>query len=481
MARNLFSNKLNQKRRQKNNQRQNQRAPSASDSASSSGRIECEILSLGHDGRGIARKNGKIQFVEGALPGEMVTARFIAQRSKFDELKVTQINVAAAERIAPRCQHIELCGGCSLQHMTSDMQIQYKQNVLKEQFSHFGNLSSLDWFEPLRSEAWGYRSKARLGVYFDSKKSQVLLGFREKGARNITDVSRCEVLDERIAPHLDGFRALVSSLSEPKILTQFEVAAGDDGVAVTARHVKALRDEDIDKLLEFSKANNFELYLQPGGAETSHKVWPDNNLERLSYKLLLPKRLNPEGSSSKYTDLSLLFHPKDFTQVNAGLNRQMVLRALECLDLKAEDRVLDLFCGLGNFTLPIAAFAKEVVGIEGSEAMVLRGQENAKHNALTNVSFHSTDLQTDFTHASWAKQGFDKILIDPPRSGALDVVRYLSRFNAKRVVYISCNPATLARDAGVLIDKGYTLLKAGVMDMFPHTSHVESIALFEKK
>jgi len=438
--------------------------------------IECEILRLGHDGRGIAKHAGKTQFIEGALPGEKVKARYITQRSKFDELNTVEILKASPERVTPPCQHADVCGGCSLQYMSVAAQISYKEGVLKEQFKHFGNLTSSEWFEPIVGESEGYRTKARLGVVYVGARDEVIIGFREKRNKLITNIESCVVLDPRAGNSLSDFRELIASLSVRQHIPQIEIAMGDHSAALVMRHMVAFTEDDLVKLHLFGEQFNFEIYLQPGDASTVHKIWPEKTIDRLYFSLSLP------GSTElKQKELKLAFHPTDFTQVNSEVNRKMIIRALEWLDIQSTDRVLDLFCGLGNFTIPMACLAKEVVGVEGSEMMVARGRENAELNDLNNVSFSVANLQTDFTKAAWVKKGFDKILIDPPRSGALDIVNHISKFKAQRIVYVSCNPATLARDAGVLLDKGYKLVKAGVMDMFPHTSHVESVALFEKE
>ena len=443
--------------------------------------IECEVLRLGHDGRGIAKKQGKTQFVEGALPGETVKAKYISQRAKFDELLTVEVLEASPQRVEPPCRHAGVCGGCSLQYMSVEAQISYKQDVLSEQFKHFGNIEPEQWFEPIVGGSEAYRTKARLGVVYVGKRDEVIIGFREKRNKLITNIEHCMVLDSRVGNKLNDLRGLVASLANRQNIPQIEVATADQCVVLVIRHTASFTAEDLNKLSDFGKAQNFEIYLQPGDASSVHKIWPENTPNRLHYYL------NCHLSSSSVSELKeidLAFHPSDFTQVNADVNQQMVVRALAWLDIKNTDRVLDLFCGLGNFTIPMAYLAKEVVGIEGNEAMVARGYENAERNALENVSFLVANLQTDLnsvSKAKWAKKGFDKILIDPPRSGALDIVNHISKFNAQRIVYVSCNPATLARDAGVLIEKGYCLVSAGVMDMFPHTAHVESIALFEKK
>lgn len=431
-------------------------------------KVELVVDSLSHDGRGVGRLDGKAVFVEGALAGEKVCARYVDTHSKFDELVVESVLESASERVEPPCPHAALCGGCSLQHMAPAAQIQMKGQVLAEQFKHFGDLQPDEYVSPLLGPEVGYRRKARLGVRYVTKRDEVLVGFREKRSSFLTDISQCPVLDRRIGEKIVELRQLIRGLSVFRQLPQVEVAAGDDEVALVFRHMAPLTDSDLDALIQFGEQYQFSIYLQPKGPNTVHKIWPDDGQDRLNYKM-------------SAFDLEMQFHPMDFTQVNVDINRNMVAQAIEWLDLTPEDRVLDLFCGLGNFTLPLARRAGQVVGVEGDEAMVVRGRENASHNGLTNVDFFGADLHGDFTQSDWAKEGFDKILIDPPRSGALEIVKYLPAFGAQRLVYVSCNPATLARDAGVLVEHGYKMLKAGVMDMFPHTTHVESIALFERE
>jgi len=436
--------------------------------------IECEITGgLSHEGRGIAKLDGKTQFVDAALPGERVSALYVDKRGQFDELRTVEVLEPSSERVTPPCAAAEICGGCSLQHMATDAQIQFKEDTLRQHFKHFGELEPEQWIEPMVGPTLGYRSKARLGVRYVAKKESVLVGFREKRNSFLADMEQCEVLNPKVGHHLMDLRALVAGLSIYKELPQFEVALGEDAGALVVRHMAPLTEADQEALIAFGEKHDFHIYLQPKGVDTVHRIWPVSNSkdeERLHYTLE-----TPDGQSVK-----LAFHPMDFTQVNADINKRMVQRALEWLDVQKDERVLDLFCGLGNFTLPLATQGKEVVGVEGDDAMVVRGKENASLNNLENVRFYGANLQADFTKEDWAKEGFDKILIDPPRSGALDVCNYLTAFDAKRIVYVSCNPATLARDAGVIVEKGYRLVKAGVMDMFPHTAHVESIALFEK-
>ncbi|WP_298449950.1 23S rRNA (uracil(1939)-C(5))-methyltransferase RlmD [uncultured Marinobacter sp.] len=433
--------------------------------------VRCEVEKLSHDGRGIARQDGKILFVDGALPGETVMAKVVSSRSKFDELRTLEVLEPAPDRQTPPCEFADLCGGCSLQHMSSDAQIRFKEDTLREQFAHFGGIEPEEWIEPLRPDSTlAYRRKARMGVRYVKARESVLVGFREKRNSFLTDIDRCVVLDPRIGERIVPLRELLHSMDAYARIPQVEIACGDDTAAMVFRNMDELSTGDREKLIAFGQAHELHIYLQPKGPDTVHRIWPESTGrqdERLSYRL-------------DAFDLTMKFHPMDFTQVNADINKAMVHRAVEWLDVQPGERVLDLFCGLGNFTLPLARKGGQVIGVEGDDAMVVRGRENAELNGLTNVAFHGADLHGDFTGQSWAQEGFDKILIDPPRSGAEEICKYLTAFGAKTIVYVSCNPATLARDAGVMARNGYRLVRAGVMDMFPHTTHVESIALFER-
>ncbi|MGO1500522.1 MAG: 23S rRNA (uracil(1939)-C(5))-methyltransferase RlmD [Marinobacter sp.] len=433
--------------------------------------VHCDVENLSHDGRGIARQDGKVLFVDGALPGEKVMAKVVSTRSKFDELRTLEVLESVPDRQTPPCEFADLCGGCSLQHMSSDAQIRFKENTLREQFAHFGGIEPEEWIAPLRPDSTlGYRRKARMGVRYVRARESVLVGFREKRNSFLTDIDRCVVLDPRIGERIIPLRELLHGMDAYARIPQVEVACGDDTAAMVFRNMDDLSSGDREKLIGFGQVHDLHIYLQPKGPNTVHRIWPESagrNDERLSYRL-------------DAFDLTMKFHPMDFTQVNADINKTMVNRAVEWLDVQPGDRVLDLFCGLGNFTLPLARQGGQVIGVEGDDAMVIRGRENAELNGLENVAFHGADLHGDFTGQSWAQEGFDKILIDPPRSGAEEICKYLTAFGARSIVYVSCNPATLARDAGVMASNGYRLVRAGVMDMFPHTTHVESIALFER-
>lgn len=423
------------------------------------------IESLSHDLRGLARVQGKAVFIDRALPGETVKFKYTATRSRFDEGLALEILEASPERCIPRCPHFDLCGGCALQHMRPEAQIEEKQKILLDQLARLGGLAVPEPLPPLTGEAFHYRRKARIGVRVT--KGEVVIGFREKGSNNLAAIRECHILHPTIAEQIPRLRTLIAQCTARAHITHLEVAIGEDAAAIVVRHTRPLAAADLELWLAFARETGIHLYLQPGGADTVRREWPEGDPERLHYALA-------------DFDLKLAFHPLDFVQVNFAINRQMVARAVQLLDVQPGERVLDLFCGLGNFTLPLARRAREVVGVEGDAAMVQRGQENARANNIQNAHFFAADLSADINARPWAREGFDKVLIDPPRTGALEVVRTLARFKARKILYVSCNPATLARDAGELARLGYRLTHAGAMDMFPQTTHVESMALFEK-
>ncbi len=431
---------------------------------------EYEIIidALSHDGQGLGTIEGKRCFVPQTLPQERVRVHVYANKRRYAMANLKEVLDPSPDRIKGKCQHFGVCGGCQLQHMTQMQQIELKQSALAQQLEHFGQVQPQQWLAPLKTEPYGYRRKARIGVRYVNKKEKLLLGFREQNGRYLADCDTCEVIHPDVAKLWLPLRALFASLSIFKEIPQVEVAVGDDGIAFVLRHLAAFSDEDIALCIDFAKTYNIQLYLQPKGPKTVHRIWPVEGPERLQYSL------QEQG-------LTLQFHPNDFTQVNAGINQQMVSQAIELLELKREDTVLDLFCGLGNFTLPLAQKTKAVVGVEGDEEMVQRVLENAKLNKLDNVTAYCANLAEDCSAQPWAQQPYDKILIDPPRSGAEAVVPLLAKLNPARIVYVSCNPATLARDAGLLAQQGYQLQKIGIMDMFTHTQHTEAMALFVKE
>jgi len=437
------------------------------------GTVELTVDRISHEGRGIASNNGKIAFIDGALPGERVKASYLDSRASFDEMAVVEILDSSPDRVAPPCAYFGTCGGCSLQHLAPDAQITFKREFLLDQLCHTTGLEA-DSFELLENQCGdtaNYRRKARLAVRFVSKKGGALVGFREKHSSFITDMTSCHVLERQIADLIVPLRELINSLDARMSVPQFEVASGHNQVgkptvALVMRHLEKLASSDLERLAGFAQAQGCEFYLQPKGTDSIHKIWPEEGKERLHY--LLPEY-----------DLDMQFHPVDFVQINEKINCKAVDLAVKLLDLQPEDEVLDLFCGLGNFTLPMSRSCRLVIGVEGSETMVRRAEENAACNGVENVSFDAADIYNLSGNEFWYKRKFDKVLLDPPRSGALEVIDWLAQTGASKIVYISCNPATLARDTARLLSKGYKLSRAGVMDMFPHTAHVESIAQFE--
>jgi 23S rRNA (uracil1939-C5)-methyltransferase len=433
--------------------------------------VRATIESLSHEGRGVCHVEGKVVFVSRALPGEEVMFRYTQQRSKFDLGDVVEVLEPSPQRIEPRCPHFGVCGGCSLQHLSPADQIATKQQRLLENLEHLGKVTPEEVLPPLTAQHWGYRRKARLGVKYMRREQVVRVGFRERHSAFLTDAKQCDVLHPTVGSRLSELAELVNQLSVRDKVPQIEVAIGDQHAALVFRHLEPLSREDEQRLSEFGQANELVIFTQSGGPRTIQRLWPVPEAGddfHLGYRL------------PNY-NVELQFRPTDFTQVNAELNRQMIDRAIDMLDLGPEDRVLDLFCGLGNFSLPLARRAGAVVGVEGEQGLVERAEENACRNGLDNVEFHATDLTGDLSVEPWYGKGFNKLLLDPPRSGAAVVVEHLPQPLPELIVYVSCDPATLARDAGVLVHQhGYRLLKAGVMDMFPHTAHVESIALFQR-
>jgi 23S rRNA (uracil1939-C5)-methyltransferase len=433
--------------------------------------IEADVTALAHDGRGVARIDGKAVFVAGALEGERVRLRVVQRHRHFDEAQVTAVITASPHRVTPKCAHFGVCGGCSLQHLDAVAQIEAKQRVLAENFARIGKVEPQRWLAPLTDTPWGYRRKGRLSVRAVPKKGRVLVGFREAAnPRYVADIRHCDVVHPAIGERIEAIGELVGALDGASGIPQIEFAAGDDTVALVFRHLEPLSERDRAALVAFGQMHGLAIYLQPGGVSSVHPLWPE--APRLAFKL------SPGGDASA---VELAFQPLDFVQVNAGMNQKMLAHAMALLDPQPGDRVLDLFCGLGNFTLPIARRVAEVVGVEGEHGLVERAGENARRNGIANAGFRVANLFEDQRDADWARQGWDKLLLDPPRAGADHVLAYLPHKATNRIVYVSCHPASLARDAGILVNQhGFRLSAAGVMDMFPHTAHVESIALFER-
>lgn len=427
------------------------------------------IESLDQDGRGIAHVDGKVVFIEGALTGERVTFNAYRKKPSYELAKVDQILRQSFMRVQPRCVHFDMCGGCSMQHLDARAQVAAKQRILEDNLERIGKVKVETIMPPIYGQTWGYRQRARLSVRHVIKKGKTLVGFHEKSSRYVADMQHCEILPPKIANLLPLLAKMNEGLSIRDDLPQIEVAVGEHVDVLVLRIMKPLSNEDEATIKQFADTHQVQFWLQTKGPETVVPFYP-LDAPALSYSL-------PEFG------IIMPFSPTDFTQVNSSLNRLMMSRAMRLLSPQKGERIADFFCGLGNFTLPIARSGAEVIGIEGSASLLQRAAQNAASNGLeANTRFSVMNL-FEMNEETLAKLGhFDKMLIDPPRDGAFELVKALGADAPQRIVYVSCNPATLARDAEVLVhQKGYVLKAAGVMNMFPHTSHVESIALFERQ
>jgi 23S rRNA (uracil1939-C5)-methyltransferase len=423
------------------------------------------IETLSHEGRGICHHNGKVVFAFAALPGEVCRLQIHKTTKNFCEANVVEIIEASAERIEPHCPHFSVCGGCSMQHLSSQDQLRYKQQSVSEMVEHSG-IEVGEWLPALTSEPWGYRRKARLGVKYVIKKGRLLIGFRERSSPFLADMRQCPVLVPRVGEHLPDLMSLVEGLEAQASIAQIEVAADEQNTLLVVRHLEPLAETDLAALKQFARDSGFWIQLQPGGLDTIYPLYP---AQQTLY-------LRPVAES----EIAIRFEAGDFTQVNTEVNQKMVAQALRYLDLQADDQVLDLFCGLGNFTLPMAQTAAGVTGVEGDVAMVERARQNARENGIDNTDYHVANLETIDGSEPWLKRTYDKILLDPPRLGAASIVPYLPAMTAKTIVYVSCQPSTLVRDARELCAQGYHLAFMGLMDMFPQTGHVESMAVFKR-
>jgi len=429
--------------------------------------VYATIESLSHEGRGIAHVNDKVVFIDGTLPGEEVLFEYRSRRARFDQGKLIRVEKPSPERIEPRCRHYDICGGCSLQHLSSDAQLRHKQSVLLDQLEHIGKVQPEAILPALSESSWNYRSRARLSAKYVDKKGKMLVGFRERYSPFVAELSRCEILRHPVGELLEPLQELLAGLSIFRQVPQIEVAVADEVTALVIRHLDAFSDEDIRRLREFENLHDIEFYLQSGGPDSVVPLTPETHTP-LTYRL-------PDYR------LEFFFEPLDFIQNNTGMNRQMVRQAIELLAPEKTDRLLDLFCGLGNFSLPLALNVDHVCGVEGDAALIDRARQNARHNGIENVEYHCANLADESLQAAFMQQEFQKVLLDPPRTGAREIIRRLKLDPVSRVVYVSCNPATMARDAGILVhDNDFQLKQAGVIDMFPHTSHLESIAMFER-
>ncbi|MDR2195540.1 MAG: 23S rRNA (uracil(1939)-C(5))-methyltransferase RlmD [Gallionellaceae bacterium] len=426
------------------------------------------IESIDQEGRGVAHADGKVIFIEGALTGERVTYSSYRKKPSFEMAQAVDILRPSFMRVAPRCMHFGVCGGCSMQHLDPRAQVAVKQRILEDNLARIGKVRAETLLPPIHGQPWAYRQRARLSVRRVEKKGKTLVGFHEKRSSFVADLSCCEILPEKISRLIPLLSQLVDGLSIRERLPQIEVACGDNVDVLVLRVMEPLTERDEAALRAFADAHEIQFWLQPKGPETCHPFHPQN-APSLTYSI-------PEYN------IEMPFAPAEFTQVNHALNQLMVHRAMKLLAPQSGERIADFFCGLGNFTLPIARSGATVLGVEGSETLVRRAGQNARHNGLeARTEFRAMNL-FDMTAETFAALGrFDKFLIDPPRDGAIELVKSIGENAPRRIVYISCNPATLARDAEVLVHvKGYALKAAGVMNMFPQTSHVESIAVFEK-
>ncbi|MBK0621936.1 23S rRNA (uracil(1939)-C(5))-methyltransferase RlmD [Klebsiella aerogenes] len=416
--------------------------------------ITVTVNDLDPFGQGVARHQGKALFVPGLLPQEQAEVVLVEDKKQYARAQVKRRLNDSPQRVAPRCGHFGVCGGCQQQHASIELQQQSKRAALSR-------LMKRDVDDIIAAEPWGYRRRARLSLNYQPKTQQLQMGFRKANSSEIIDVVQCPVLVPQLEALLPAVRECLTSLQSQRQLGHVELVQADNGPLMVLRHTAALTAADKEKLERFSQTHGLSLYLAPQSEILEHI----------------------RGDEPWYTSdgLRLVFSPRDFIQVNDGVNQKMVRTALAWLDIQPQDRVLDLFCGMGNFTLPLAKAAASVVGVEGVPALVAKGRENAALNGLQNVTFFHENLEEDVTRQAWAKHGFDKILLDPARAGAPSVMAHIIKLAPRRVVYVSCNPATLARDSEALLQAGYCIQRLAMLDMFPHTGHLESIVLFERE
>jgi 23S rRNA (uracil1939-C5)-methyltransferase len=427
------------------------------------------IKGVTHDARGIADLPGKKVFVAGALDGEQV--QFIRRKSRrnYDEAELLEVIAPSPSRIEARCAAFGRCGGCVMQHISEDEQRSIKFQTLRDNLERIGQVEPENWLEPIVAPAWQYRRRARLAVKDVPAKGRVLVGFRERHAPFITDMHRCEVLAKPVDDLISPLSDLIASLSIRARIPQIEVAVAENATALVFRVLDPPTPDDESRLREFGESRSVRVYLQPAGLDSVAPLETEGELEPLYYTL-------------RASGVRIEFDPVGFVQVNDAINEQMVAAAIDYLQLQEGDRVLDLYCGIGNFSLPIARRCQEVLGIEGEAMLVAAAEHNARLNELDNARFRTADLSKINGSEAWLQEDWDRVLLDPARSGAAEVVQHMHVIDPQRIVYVSCHPGTLARDAGTLVnEKGYRLESAGIIDMFPHTAHVESIAVFSRK
>lgn len=425
-----------------------------------------EIEDLSHDGRGIGRINGKTIFVSSALPGEIVTVNVTQSKKRFDMGEAIEIQQPSTDRVIPRCEYFAQCGGCDLQHLTHSQQLVYKEKRLLDNLRRISSVEPENLLPPIHGPLWQYRRKARLAIHYNPKNKHLLFGFRAKNSKLIINIDHCEVLDEPFTQQLKNIALLLKELDSIKHITHCELSVADNGSAIVLRHTHKLSEGDLNVLRQYGVENNVQIYLQ---TEKHNSPLPlDPNYPELRYE---------------FNGIDYTFSPTDFIQVNGIVNSMLIQQALELLSIEPQDRILDLYSGIGNLSLPVAKRAQKVYGVEGSDPMVARAKTNAQYNHLENCEFFQADLTDAASLKNWIKQfKINKIILDPPRDGAIHIAEELAKSTIEKILYISCDPGTLARDTAALLKhKKYRLTHSGIMDMFPHTSHVESMLLFTRK
>ncbi|MHB8623678.1 MAG: 23S rRNA (uracil(1939)-C(5))-methyltransferase RlmD [Sulfuricaulis sp.] len=428
-------------------------------------RVTAIVESLSYDGRGVTHLDGKTVFIDGALPGERVVFRYLDRHRRYDSAELVENLEPSPDRLKPPCPHFGKCGGCDLQHLRPEVQIEAKQRILGEHLTHIGKVRPDVWLAPIIGPTLGYRRRARLGVRFVPAMGGVLIGFRERRKSFLANLNTCLVLEPAVSALMPELHALIDGLSCSNRIPQIEVAVGDENSALVFRHLVPLTARDAELLGAFGQRNGIQIYLQSAGPDSIAALWPAEPAE-LGYRL-------PEF------DVEIRFRPTDFVQINHAVNRQAVNQAVQLLEVNGDEQVLDLFCGLGNFTLPLARRAKRVLGMEVEPVLIEGARRNANRNGIFNADFVAADLFQPGSVPPWGEFRYDRLLLDPPRSGAIEIIKRLVEPLPHRIVYVSCYPATLARDSEYLVHRcGYRLAAAGVMDMFPQTSHIESMALF---
>lgn len=428
-----------------------------------------EVVALTHEGEGIVR-SGKTAFVAGALPGETVSFERMRKHRQHDDGRLLEVLRPSQERVAPRCEHFGVCGGCALQHLAPEAQLVLKEKELRDNLERVARVEPRSWLPPLRGPVWGYRRRARLGAKYVPKKGKVVVGFRERLAPYVADLTHCEVLATPMGSLVQPLAELLGALEIRQHVPQIEVAVAENATALVLRVLRTPMGQDLDKLRDFAAHHAVRIYLQTGGLDSVAELTPELQGAPLNYTL-------------PAFNLTLEFTPTDFVQVNGPLNQALVSRAVELLRPTPESRVLDLYCGLGNFTLALARSAGHVVGVEGDAGLVERARNNARRNELANVEFHVGDLSKPTEPAAaWLRGPYTHVLLDPPRVGAApEMLAAIARVAPERMLYVSCHPGSLARDLGILVhEHGFLLESAGVVDMFPHTAHVESLALLRR-